>query len=139
MSEGADGSIYVSDGNSNNRIRVVNLTTRTVSSLGVGGTVVAGACAPSAFVTVDGVWGCLNRPSYLSARTATADGGAVYFLEPNAYRFRVITPATNGVYTVAGNFSTGAWSDGLGPAARFTFNTGGMAEAASGVIFFCDT
>lgn len=120
---GPNGLLYIADF-SNQVIRVLNTTTKTVSTLAGSGT--------SGYADGNGTAAQFSFPFGLTVGPA----GDVYVADNNNYRIRKITPA-GVVTTLAGSDTTGSL-DGVGTAAQFRGPAGITYNPVTGTLFVVD-
>jgi sugar lactone lactonase YvrE len=117
--------IYVAD-TGNNRIRIVNKTTRVVTTLAGGGIVGGG------FLNAVGTNAILDRPRGIIIHP----NGFIYFADSSNNRIRRIRISDGNVETVAGNTSEGSLN-AVGTSATFN-NPHGIACDIDGNIYVAD-
>jgi|HubBroStandDraft_6_1064221.scaffolds.fasta_scaffold93207_2 sugar lactone lactonase YvrE len=118
--------LYIAD-NENNRIRMVNLITRTITTVaGTGAAGSGGDGGPATSAQLNGPYG-----------VAVDVAGNLYIADTNNNRIREVSGGT--ITTVAGNGTVGSGGD-LGPATSAQlYHPMGVAVDGSGNIYIADT
>lgn len=122
------GNLYIADGN-NNRVRVVNAATGTITTL-AGSSTLGGFGGDGGLATK----ARLNTPKGVAVDSV----GNVYIADTYNARIRLVSPAGI-ISTIAGNGATGAGGDGqLATTASLYFPSGVSVDTLSANVYIVD-
>ncbi len=132
----AAGNMYICD-NSNNRVRMINMTTGIITLVaGDGTTGTGGDGSPATATGVQFGAGGFGAPGI--AGVAVDAAGNVYISDGSSNKIRVVTASTGIISTFAGTGTGGSLGDGAAASAAQLNQPRGLAIDGSGNLYIAD-